>query len=139
MVNQQTLEGSWTEIKGKVREKWGQLTEDDFLQARGNIDQLAGIIQRKTGEGRDAIESYLRDLSSHSASMLSAASDKAREYGHQAAAGMERAGRQAAEQIRAGYTEAQRLVRDQPSMSLGVCFAAGVLTGIFLAVALRGR
>lgn len=139
MVNQQTLQGTWNEIKGKVREKWGQLTENDFVEAQGNIDQLAGIIQRKTGEGREAIESYLREVSSGAASFLGTASEKAREYGQQAAERMERASKHAAEQIRAGYTEAQRLVRDQPSMSLGVCFAAGVLTGILLAVSLRGR
>src|SRR5262245_7846004 len=56
MVNQQTLQGNWNEIKGKLRSKWGQLTNDDLQTAHGNVDQLIGLIQRKTGEARSSIE-----------------------------------------------------------------------------------
>lgn len=52
MINQQILEGNWNEIKGKLRQKWGQLTDDDFPQICGEADQIIGIIQRKTGEAR---------------------------------------------------------------------------------------
>jgi len=52
-VNQQTLEGNWNEIKGKLHERWGQLTQDDLQRARGDVDQLVGLIQRKTGEARN--------------------------------------------------------------------------------------
>ena len=58
-INQQTLEGNWNEIKGKIHEKWGQITQDDLQKARGSIDQLVGVIQRKTGEARDRIEKRL--------------------------------------------------------------------------------
>ena len=58
-MNQQILVGNWNEIKGKLREKWGQLTDDDFQQIRGDAEQLIGVIQRKTGEAREAIEEYL--------------------------------------------------------------------------------
>src|SRR3954463_12592229 len=61
MVNQQTLQGNWNEIKGKLRNKWGQLTNDDLQSAQGNIDQLVGLIQRKTGEARNSIEKFLED------------------------------------------------------------------------------
>ena len=46
MVNQQTLQGNWNEIKGKLRNRWGQLTNDDLQQAQGNVDQLIGQLQR---------------------------------------------------------------------------------------------
>ena len=58
-VNIQALKGNWNEIKGKLRNKWGQLTNDDLQQARGNIDQLVGLIQRKTGEARTSVEKFL--------------------------------------------------------------------------------
>ena len=38
MINQQILEGNWNEIKGKLRQKWGQLTDDDFQQIRGDAE-----------------------------------------------------------------------------------------------------
>ena len=43
-VNQQTLEGNWTEIKGKLHEKWGQVSNDELQMAQGNIEQLIGLI-----------------------------------------------------------------------------------------------
>ena len=62
MANQQTLQGNWNEIKGKICTHWGQLTDDDLSQFHGEVDSLVGTIQRKTGEGREAIEKYLHEL-----------------------------------------------------------------------------
>ena len=56
MLNQQTLQGNWNEIKGKLQSKWGTLTDDDIAIFNGNVDQLVGTIQRKTGEARASIE-----------------------------------------------------------------------------------
>ena len=44
------IEGNWKQLRGKVREKWGQLTDDDLQIQGGNIDQLVGKIQQKTGD-----------------------------------------------------------------------------------------
>lgn len=59
MLNQQALEGNWNQVKGKVREKWGQFTEDDLETLKGHGDQLVGAIQKRTGEARDKIEKFL--------------------------------------------------------------------------------
>jgi uncharacterized protein YjbJ (UPF0337 family) len=139
MANQQTLEGSWNQLKGKLREKWGQLTEDDLAEAQGRMDRLAGIIHRKTGEGREAIEQYLREVGGSATSTLSAVASEARQYAGQVAESVSEMGKQTADQIRSGYNEAQRLVRDRPGASLGVCFGAGVLIGVLIALAIRER
>ncbi len=52
MINQQMLYGDWNEIKGQLRRRWGQLTDDDLPQIRGDAEQIIGAIQRKTGEAR---------------------------------------------------------------------------------------
>ena len=51
MINQQILEGNWNEIKGKLRQKWGQLTDDDFPQICGEADQIIGIIRTRLAKG----------------------------------------------------------------------------------------
>ena len=56
MVNAQVLQGQWNQVRGELKKKWGQLTEDDLRFTNGNIDQLVGRIQSKTGEAREAIE-----------------------------------------------------------------------------------
>src|SRR3954451_22863871 len=106
MVNAQTLQGNWNEIKGKLRTKWGQLTNDELQGFSGNVDQLVGTIQRKTGEARDSIEHYLEELSSNGSSAFSQASETVREYAQQAAGAVQDTSKKAADSMRQGYEEA---------------------------------
>jgi uncharacterized protein YjbJ (UPF0337 family) len=55
-MNNQILKGNWTELKGKVREKWGQLTNDDLDVIAGRRDQLVGAIQKRYGRALDEVE-----------------------------------------------------------------------------------
>jgi uncharacterized protein YjbJ (UPF0337 family) len=56
------FDGKFDQIKGRVKESWGVLTDDDFDRAEGKIDRLVGVIKEKTGEGIDAIENKLKKL-----------------------------------------------------------------------------
>jgi uncharacterized protein YjbJ (UPF0337 family) len=51
-MNTQEIQGHWDQIRGKVKEKWGQLTDDDLRIVGGNVDQVIGRIEQKTGEAR---------------------------------------------------------------------------------------
>ena len=53
------MKGKWNQLKGEVKRKWGQVTDDDLLQVEGNMDKLIGKIQERTGEQRDAIRQWL--------------------------------------------------------------------------------
>ena len=55
-INLQTIQGGWNHLCALARQRWSQLTEDDLRVQEGNIEQLVGRIQQKTGEGREAIE-----------------------------------------------------------------------------------
>ena len=79
MVNTQVLQGQWNQVRGQIKKRWGQLTEDDLKFANGNIDQLVGRIQHKTGEAREAIESFLDELTSQGASAVSQATESVQE------------------------------------------------------------
>ena len=59
---QDQIMGNWGELKGRVKQKWGQLNDDELRQAEGSFDQLVGLIQRKTGETRQQVEQSLRTL-----------------------------------------------------------------------------
>jgi len=52
-VNEDTLKGQWMQLKGKVREQWGKLTDDDLDQVEGRSEQLIGKIQQRYGVARD--------------------------------------------------------------------------------------
>lgn len=54
--------GNWKIFKGKVQTRWGKLTNDELDVAEGNREQLVGLVQKRYGEAKDAIEKELDDL-----------------------------------------------------------------------------
>ena len=64
MVNQPWLKGKWNELKGKAKEQWGELTDDDLDQIAGKRDQLVGRIQKTYGIGKDEADRQLSDWES---------------------------------------------------------------------------
>jgi uncharacterized protein YjbJ (UPF0337 family) len=139
MINQQILEGRWNEIKGRLRSHWGQLTDDDLPQFHGEVDKLIGTIQRKTGEGREAIEKYINEVSGSAASMFGQTAEQVRRFSNQAADNLQHSAQQAAAQFRTGMDEADRFVRERPRESLAICFGVGVVTGVLVSMLLSSK
>jgi uncharacterized protein YjbJ (UPF0337 family) len=52
-MNWDRIEGNWKQFTGKVKEKWGQLTDDDLTKINGNREQLEGILQQRYGYAKD--------------------------------------------------------------------------------------
>lgn len=136
-VNQQTLEGSWNEIKGKLHEKWGEVTKDELQKARGNIDQLIGLIQRKTGEARETVEDYLDELAGDASGTVSRVAEAVRGYASQAVGSAEDVAGRAADYVRGGYEQTERMIKRRPVESLGVGFGAGLIVGVVVGLVLR--
>lgn len=61
-MNKDTMEGNWTELKGKVKQKWGKLSDDKLDQVNGKRDQLAGEIQQAYGVSRDEADKQVKDF-----------------------------------------------------------------------------
>lgn len=55
------IEGNWKEVKGKVKQKWGQLTDDDLSKINGRRDQLEGKIQQRYGLAKDLVRKDVDD------------------------------------------------------------------------------
>lgn len=49
------IEGNWKQARGKVKEKWGQLTDNDLAEIDGNREQLEGKIQERYGQQKDMV------------------------------------------------------------------------------------
>lgn len=56
MMNKDEVGGNWKQIKGKVKEQWGKLTDDDMTVIEGKRDQLVGKIQERYGYAKDQAE-----------------------------------------------------------------------------------
>jgi uncharacterized protein YjbJ (UPF0337 family) len=138
-INAQELQGQWNKLRGQVKEHWGQLTDDDLQIQGGNIDQLVGKIQQKTGESREAIERFLGDLTSRGASAVAQATQAVSGYAQQAGERLRDRYGEFADQARDRYDSAQDMVRHNPGQSVATAFGIGLVAGLVVGLALRSR
>ncbi len=62
-MNQDRIAGQWKQLSGKIKEKWGELTDDDLRQAEGNSEYLTGKIQERYGIAKDVAQTQVNDFS----------------------------------------------------------------------------
>ena len=60
-MNENTIQGKWEQVKGSVKETWGDLTDDEITQMEGNRQKLAGKIQERYGRAQDVVEKEIDD------------------------------------------------------------------------------
>lgn len=65
-TNRNILESQWRQLKGKARQQWGRLSDDELAQISGNYEELAGLIQERYGYSRDEayneLDMFLKDI-----------------------------------------------------------------------------
>jgi uncharacterized protein YjbJ (UPF0337 family) len=58
-ATQDILTGKWHELRGKVRQQWGKLTDDDVTKLSGKTEELAGLLQQRYGYGKAQAENEI--------------------------------------------------------------------------------
>jgi uncharacterized protein YjbJ (UPF0337 family) len=61
-MNKLIFKGDWNQVKGKLKQKYGQLTDDDLVYAEGKDDELIGRLQKKLGLAKDKVTKLLGEL-----------------------------------------------------------------------------
>ncbi len=56
------FKGQWNELKGKIKQAYGDLTDDDLAYEDGKDDEMLGKLQQKTGKGRDELVKWIKSL-----------------------------------------------------------------------------
>ena len=56
------IKGSWNEVKGKLKQKYSQLTDDDLMFADGKEDELLGRLQKRLGRTKDELRAEIEDM-----------------------------------------------------------------------------
>jgi uncharacterized protein YjbJ (UPF0337 family) len=65
IMNKLEIKGDWNITKGKLKQKWAKLTDDDLKYAEGKQEELVGRIQKRTGETREAVEKAIKESCSN--------------------------------------------------------------------------
>lgn len=58
-MNKDIIQGNWTELKGKVRQQWGDLTDNEVERLKGTRQELSGLLQKKYGYQQDRVEAEI--------------------------------------------------------------------------------
>lgn len=56
------IKGNWNQIKGQLKQKYGDLTDDDLTYTEGKEDELLGRLQEKTGESKEKLKNYIDQI-----------------------------------------------------------------------------
>jgi uncharacterized protein YjbJ (UPF0337 family) len=137
MISHQELAGNWNSLKGQIKSKWGQLTDNDLTQAEGNVEKLVGMIQQKTGSARREVEELLDQWISDGSSLANRATASARQYAQQAGDAVAQGYDEVAQHVQEGYEQAEEVIRARPTEALSVAFGAGIITGIVVTLLMR--
>jgi uncharacterized protein YjbJ (UPF0337 family) len=69
-MNQEQASGNWNIFKGKVKEQWGKLTDDDLRVLEGNRDQLVGSVQKRYGIAKEEAERQVNEFRNRNADIF---------------------------------------------------------------------
>lgn len=136
MSNREEIQGRWTEVKGRLREHWGQLTDDDLQRAKGSAEQLVGVVQEKTGAAKSEVEQFINGVLGESfgkqaSEAMHHYADSAGQMASEAADYARLRARDFANQSGDYAARLNETVRAKPAESLVIAFGLGIAAGAF--------
>ncbi|MFO0913094.1 MAG: hypothetical protein U0795_09060 [Pirellulales bacterium] len=139
MESQQSFDRHWNELVGLIRQTWNQLSEDELRGAMGSFQPLMELIQQRTGEARERVESRFMEW-------IAQGQQAAQQAAAQTADSVEQAGQtldanydRLMEGVRQGARQAADLARQRPVEAAVVAFGAGLVAGVVVGALLRSR
>ncbi|TWU58257.1 CsbD family protein [Rubripirellula reticaptiva] len=132
MITREELRGQWNEVKGRLQEHWGQLTDDDLLRVEGSADRLVGVVQQKTGATKREVEEFLDQAMANGRSTLNQATESASRYVDEATAMAREQYARASAASEQMSRQVVHSVRSRPMESLAIAFGVGVAAGALL-------
>ena len=139
MIAQERVNGNWNRIVGAVKKNFGQITNDDLNRVEGNVDQLVGLIQTKTGRSREQIEQFLDNCCGSAEGMYQDIAERVHEYSDAAGEVIRENYDRWADAAGRGYNETVKTISRRPMESLAVAVGAGVLFGLVVGMSMTGR
>ncbi|MCL4164929.1 UNVERIFIED_CONTAM: hypothetical protein GTU68_062968 [Idotea baltica] len=135
MSNREQIKGHWNEVKGRLKEHWGQLTDDDLRRVEGSTEQLVGVVQQKTGATKTEVEKFIdgilggSNLSEQAAETVHAYAEAAQSVANDAAEYARQNYKRLASQSEDYTRKVSETVRARPAESMAIVFGLGLAAG----------
>ncbi len=136
MATEQKLKGNWNQVAGKVKEKYGQFTDDELTQAKGDSQQLIGMIQKKTGQAREQIEAFVHDLYETAGIQLTHLSEATSDCMSSTGDALQQGYELVVDRARSGYEQTTQVIAKRPAESVMAALAVGLIGGIMLGISI---
>jgi len=137
MITREEIRGRWNEVKGRLLDQWGQLTDDDLQQFRGSTTELIGVIQKKTGATRNEIEAFMSNLVNDGERIGSRVSGAAMQYAEEAGDCAKENYDRVASAANNFSRQVAHSVRSRPAESMAIAFGVGLAAGALLLISRR--
>ncbi len=139
MATKEEVQDTWNQLSGAVKTKYAQITGDDLAAVNGNIQQLAGVIQRKTGKARDEIDEFLRSLSDSTSTTVGRISEAASDMANKASETLREGYDYARYASRDSLKAATKTVQHRPGEAMLLAMGIGVVAGLIIGSSMCGR
>jgi uncharacterized protein YjbJ (UPF0337 family) len=139
MATKEEAQGTWNRMAGAVKNKYSQITGDDLAGVNGNIQQLAGVIQKKTGKAKEEIDEFLRSFSETTATTVGRISEVASDMASKASDSIRDGYDYARDASRDGIKAATQTVQHHPGESLLLAMGIGVVAGLVIGTSMCGK
>ena len=139
MVTREEIQGTWNQLAGAVKSKYAQVTGDDLAGVNGNIQQLAGVIQKKTGKAKEEIDQFLRSITDTTATTVGRMSEAASDMATKATETLREGYDYARDVSRDGLKAATETVQHRPGESMLLAMGVGVVVGLIIGTSIGGK
>jgi uncharacterized protein YjbJ (UPF0337 family) len=128
------VEGNWKQMKGRVKERWGELTDDDLTAIAGRRDRLEGVIQERYGYAKERVRREIEDWYRSMESNLSEEIESLRSGIQSLSSTVERIAQEQLPHARVRATDAIKQAEDavkrNPILVVAIALGLGLLIGV---------
>ena len=139
MVTRDKLMGNWNSIVGSLKEKFGEFTKDDLMRVEGNFEQLVGLVQRKSGQIKEQIASFISACCESAGTTYSQVANRTSQYADAAGEVIHDNDDYVTREAKKGLVYTAQSVRRRPIESLAVAVGSAILAGIVLGLSMSNR
>lgn len=139
MVTKDELTGNWNSIVGSLKEKFGEFTKDELMRVEGNCEQLTGLVQRKSGQSKDQIASFISECCESAGRTYSQVANRTSQYADAAGEVIRDNYDYVTREAKKGFDYTAQSVGRRPLESLALAVGYGILAGVVLGLSMSSR
>lgn len=136
MITKTELNDNWRSMSGAIKAKYDEITDDELNDVNGSVQRLFALVQQKTGQTRQEVESYLSELCEQQGTTFAQFCATMADYAESARESLRDGYSQVSRQMQRGYDSSLEAVSERPVISVGAALAVGLIAGVAIGLSI---